>query len=502
MSLNNFKIVMIDDNVVNRRILNLHLEKNGFEVYQFDDGKKGLDFILAHSPDLVLLDILLPDMDGFEVLKKIREKYAQKDLPVMMLSAKDTSKDMVRALEMGANDYVIKPFDVVITMARIQSQLSLKQAESAYKSSEARYRELFENSSDLIQEVGLDGHFLLTNSAWKKTLGYCTEEIAQLTLFDVLDDSSKIVYSDMVSLAQKAEETDSLDIVMVGRSGQKVDLEGRVSCYYEGGNLRSLRGIFRDITLKKQMLKELKTAKDEAELANQTKSQFLARMSHELRTPLNSVIGFSNILLKNKKGNVDDNETKYLQSIQRNGKHLLNLINDILDLSKIEAGKMPLDLREFDVTKMLNDLVIMSQPIIDQNKNVLKVNIEKNIGKMLADETRLKQCLFNLLANAGKFTEKGTIALNAQRQENNQSDQLRFEIQDTGIGIDFEQQKKLFEPFVQGPLPTSAKYGGTGLGLAITHHFCKLMGGEIQVKSTLGKGSVFTLLLPTPKIKK
>jgi signal transduction histidine kinase len=271
-----------------------------------------------------------------------------------------------------------------------------------------------------------------------------------------------------------------------------------------------------EIEAKNRQLEESRTTAEEArqvaDEANRTKSQFLANMSHELRTPMNAIIGYSEMLQEEAQDLGDTGYIPDLQKIHGAGKHLLGLINDILDLSKVEAGKMTLFLEEFDVAKLVNEVAATVQPLVAKNANTLQVDCPPEIGTMRADMTKLRQALFNLLSNASKFTERGTIALHVARHSNvgtagngstrgehsTLEDQptLNFRVSDTGIGMTPEQMSKLFEVFSQADASTTRKYGGTGLGLAISRKFCQLMGGDITVESEPGKGTTFTITLP------
>ncbi|MBL8191933.1 MAG: response regulator [Acidobacteria bacterium] len=229
-----------------------------------------------------------------------------------------------------------------------------------------------------------------------------------------------------------------------------------------------------------------------AEEADEAKSIFLANMSHELRTPLNAVIGYSEMLQEEAVDLGQDEFIPDLQKINAAGRHLLDLINSILDLSKIEAGKMELYLESFTVKTLIDDVAAVIEPLVARKGNQLKINCQDDIGMMRADLTKIRQSLFNLLSNASKFTEAGTITLDVARR----NDRMIFRVSDTGIGMNEEQINKLFQPFTQADVSTTRQYGGTGLGLTITKKFCEMMGGEIRVESQPGRGSVFTIELP------
>jgi signal transduction histidine kinase/DNA-binding response OmpR family regulator len=244
------------------------------------------------------------------------------------------------------------------------------------------------------------------------------------------------------------------------------------------------------------LVQELEIARDAANEASRTKSSFLANMSHELRTPLNAIIGVTEMLREDAQDFEREDEFEPLDRVLRAARHLLALINDILDLSKIEAGKMELHIEEFGVAPLIDDVVKTIETLAAKNTNKVVVECAPQTGVMRADQTRVRQALLNLVSNANKFTECGTVTIRAQRYQEFGRDWITLDVSDTGIGMTPEQMAKLFQEFSQADTSTTRKYGGTGLGLAISRRFCQMMDGDITVKSEFGQGSTFTIRLP------
>ena len=257
-----------------------------------------------------------------------------------------------------------------------------------------------------------------------------------------------------------------------------------------------------------RLFEALQAANSQLTEASQHKSQFLANMSHELRTPLNAIIGYSEMLQEEAEDLDADTFLPDLRRINGAGKHLLGLINDILDLSKIEAGRMDLYLETFEIGQLVQDVAAIVQPLVEKNGNTLVVACPDDLGTLHADQTKVRQALFNLMSNAAKFTDHGRIELSVERREPREGDEsspplstldsplVTFAVSDTGIGMTDEQLGRLFEAFSQAEASTRSTYGGTGLGLAISRHFCRLMGGDLTVTSVHGQGSTFTIRLP------
>lgn len=376
----------------------------------------------------------------------------------------------------------------------------------ALTESEERYRRLVELSPETIA-VHRRGKFLYINTAGSQLLGASSQqEIIGRSLLDFIHpDYHQLVKRRIRIVATDERQVESTELKVLRLDGEIIDVEAvAISIAYQGKS--AIQSVIRDITDRQRIQKELQLAKEAAIAANLAKSQFLANMSHELRTPLNGIIGYTELLQEEIEDLGDTQLLAELEQIHNASKHLLALINDILDISKIEAGKMDIYLETFDIASMVQDVTATAQPLIEKNANTLQINCPTRLGTMYADLTKTRQVLLNLLSNAAKFTQQGTVTLTVLKETVGAEDQpseeteaqtlIIFQVTDTGIGMTTTQLEQIFQPFTQADPSTTRKYGGTGLGLAISQQFCQMMGGDITVESQVGIGSAFTVRLP------
>ena len=376
-------ILIVDDTPENLQVLSKTLSKQGYKVRGVVKGEMAIKAAISSPPDLILLDIKMPDMNGYQVCEQLKINSKTRDIPIIFLSALDEVFDKVKGFELGGVDYITKPFQIEEVLARIEHQILIQR---------------------LQKQLVLQNEVLQTE------------------------------------------------------------------------------------------IQERKKAEERAQAASQAKSQFLANMSHELRTPLNAILGFSQVLERDTE--LTTKQRDYIGIIHRSSQHLLELINDILDLSKIEAGQISLNESCFNIYDLLDRLEEMFQIEAQQKQLALLFLISANVPQYInTDEQKLRGCLINLIGNAIKFTRSGNIAVTVTLGENTPPThecefELVFCVRDTGIGIAPEDVETLFEAFVQ--TENGKQSGeGTGLGLAITRQFIRLMGGDITLTSTLGVGSTF-----------
>jgi PAS domain S-box-containing protein len=361
---------------------------------------------------------------------------------------------------------------------------------------EQRYQNLVESANDIIFTVDLGLTLTSLNKAGERILGYTRKEAGGLPLAHLLPPVWREKAAEAAQCASLGESYPVQEWEFAAKNGHCTPVEVSLQAIRKRGRSVGLLGIARDISERKRAEDEMLHAKEAAEAANRAKSEFVANMSHELRTPLNAVIGYSEMLQEVAAERDERDLLPDLGRIQTAGKHLLGLINDVLDLSKIEAGKLQLCTERFAAGPLISDVMGTVRPLVEKNSNRLEVECDENLGHLLADPVRTRQVLFNLLSNACKFTERGIIRLEAKRVAGGNAQWVEFRVADTGIGMNRDQIGRLYHPFMQADASTTRKYGGTGLGLAISRRLCHMMGGSLSAESQLGKGSAFTVRLP------
>lgn len=555
-------ILMVDDRHENLLALEGILTGVGGKHVKTLSGMEALKKLLAQDFAVILLDVQMPGMDGFETAKLIRQRERSRYTPIIFLTAYDRSEaGVVKGYEVGAVDFLFKPIVPEILKAKVTAFIDLFQKTEAIKRqarqlieaeermaeqrlaeqrqrwesdrlreeiaqekrrgeelqrlehdrrrSEERFRSLVTATSQIVWTAAANGEFTTAQPNWTRFTGQTFEQLRGRGWLEAVHPDEREHTSRVWQRAVQTRSLYELEHRLRRHDGTYVPMSVRAAPVLEpDGAIREWVGAHADITDRRRAEEELLHAKDAAEVANRAKSQFLANMSHELRTPLNAVIGYSEMLQEECEDIGATQLIPELGRIRAAGKHLLALVNDILDLSKIEAGRMELFLETFDVAAAVNDISLTVQPLVEKSGNTLQVRCPPDVGTMYADLTKVRQALFNLLTNAAKFTKNGSVTLEIERlhaqngappgsgAERAAPASIEFRVSDTGIGMTPDQMARLFEPFMQADASTTREYGGTGLGLSITQKFCQMMGGEVTVDSVAGKGSRFVLRLP------
>jgi PAS domain S-box-containing protein len=450
--------------------------------------------IMANKP-LILHD------DDIHQLAREKKIYLYGVVPKVMLCVPLRIGDRVTGI-IGvksyerANKYENRDLELLdFISSQVAVAIARKQAEEALAHETARLNAIFEGSSHLMWSVNKRLMLTSFNHEYaelleqqlqiKPQLNFSTESMG----FQLVAPQERRPLADKYKLAFRGQKQ-HFELELVTKSGEQKWLEIYLNPIQSGGNIAEVSGIARDITNLKKYQTELVEAREQAEHSLKVKEQFLANMSHEIRTPMNGVIGMVDLLCDSP---LDEDQQDYLQTIRKSSETLLHILNDILDLAKIEAGKMVLHPADLVFEDLLDRLMSLFTPIAHQKGNKVAYTIAADVPKVVvADETRLLQILSNLTSNALKFTENGSVTISVSTAKKTETHtELLVRVTDTGIGISPENLKKLFSAFQQLDNSTSKNYGGTGLGLAISREFCKMMDGEIGVESEEGKGSTF-----------
>ncbi|WP_157197254.1 PAS domain S-box protein [Methanohalobium evestigatum] len=376
------------------------------------------------------------------------------------------------------------------TICIINDITKSKEFEHELKKSEEKFRKVTEQAADVIIAYDFDGNILYVNNLACEKLGYTKNELLSMNITDIDPENNIETYRKYwYGLSQN--NSVHIETSRKRKDGSVYPAELRMTLIDLNGKPVIL-GFSRDMTVQKEAEENLINAKLEAEAASQAKSDILANVNHELRTPLTSIIGFSDVLLKGKAGDLNESQKMYLSRVHNNGKHLLDLITDILDLSKIESGKSGLNYERISIIELVNDLKEYIQPFVSNKVLILHSRVDSGLNYIYADYIKIKQILSNLLYNAVKFTEEGSITLEVSQNE----DDVQFSVIDTGIGIPKGSHEAIFDSFKQLDSGPARKYQGTGLGLALVNKLVNMHGGQIWVESEIKKGSRFTFTIP------
>jgi len=540
---NSSLILIVDDLEPNRMVLRDKIEGLGHIPILANNGVSAFTHIRNKLPDLILLDIMMPEMDGYQVLEKLKGDSNLRHIPVIMISAVDELESVSRCIKMGAIDYLVKPFNPTLLKARIDSALVNKRihdqeieyrekiekynmqlekgvqsrtidlvklnkqllqeinyrknVENSLRESQERIRSIHNSLVDAVISTDINGLIQSINKSTNNIFGYSIDELKGQDIKILVPEPHRSRHDEYIKKFLQTEETQLLETVReaegLRRDGTQFPAEITISDLVINEE-RLFTWIVRDITERKETERELTKVKNEAERANQAKSEFMSRMSHELRTPMNAILGFAQLLEADSNEPMTEGQLVKSNEILKAGYHLLELINEILDLASIESGRFKVSIENIYLNDVIDPLFPLLAPLAEkyQVRLINKIPSDNQVI-VKADLTRLKQVFLNILTNGIKYNRpNGEVSLDYEVHEN-QAVTIHFT--DTGRGIPNEYIDHLFEPFNRLD-SDNQEIEGTGIGLTITSRLIQMMGGKIHVESTVGRGSCFTLELP------
>lgn len=485
------KILIIDDSPDHVSVLSKTLKQTGFKIFTAQDGQEGFSLAQEIHPDLILLDVIMPNMDGFEVCRQLKSQPSTQNIPVIFMTALTEIADKVKGFQAGAVDYITKPFQREEVVNRVLTQIKLHTLQQQLRAENFEIQERLELAMQATHEGLWEHHFetgmVYYSSHWKQILGYAHDEISnhpdEWTWRIHPEDFSSILIEMTHCLDQHHSSFEHTHRLRHKQGHYLWVLYRTLILWNQEGHPYRMVGTFMDLTAQKSIEGKLQQAKEAAEGANQAKSVFLANMNHELRTPLNSILGYTQLLRQDH--SLTEKQRTGLDVIHQSSEYLLILLNDILELSQAETDELcPIDFNLFGFLKEIVDFFKMQAKQRGLFFNYVPLSrLPHNVH---ADKKRARQILVSLLENAMKFTKQGGVTLKVDYSVS----KICFQIEDTGIGMTPEALEKIF----------SLSQKSLGLGLSLTQKWVEMMGGALQVQSTLDQGSHFSVELYFPKV--
>ncbi len=503
-------ILVVDDTEANRYAVGRMLRAAGFETHEASNGRQAIEAAQMH-PDVIVLDVNLPDMTGFEVVTHLRAQPETATIPILHLSASYMrEEDRVQGLEGGADAYLTHPIEPAVFVATVRSLLRVRRLEQERETAAAEWKATFDAISDIVCVVDRSGCVTRANRAAVGELGERGGSLAGKDL------------TSLMTTAYPGLDAAELRAALTRHEANVHEYEANERCLRIAFDPLTQRPsypgftvcVVTDVTQRKHddveraaLLESAERAREEAEEANRAKSEFLATMSHEIRTPINAILGYTQILDMGISGRVSPDQRVQLDRLRRSAAHLLTLVNELLDLGKVESGRMRIGVEEAQADEVIEDALAISRPhALSRAIQIEESDAVPHGLRFIGDTGRVRQIVVNLLSNAVKFSEAGSqITVWAELGDASASSALTpdrqyvaFHIRDAGIGVDKAQLASIFEPFVQGDTGPTRLWGGSGLGLAISRRLARLMGGDITVTSEGAnqQGSLFTLWVP------
>ena len=493
------RVLIIEDVEDDAKLLLRELAEGGWTITheRVDNGTALAAALSAQSWDLIIADYSLPCFSGTAALTMVRQRDL--DTPFILVSGHVGEETAVRAMRAGANDYLFKG-DLKRLVPAVEREL--RESEIRRRADETQ-NQIRQGEIQLIDAQRL-AHLGTWHVDLRTNIAVFSDEACRILMhkpdnsvltlaefMDCLHQEDRKLIIDCIESPTEKEIAQDCRIICPDVNAQFVHIRGVITRDNDGKAIEAT-GMIQDITERHVIDAQLQQAKESAESANRAKREVLANMSHEIRTPMTAIVGFADMMMHSSPDAPDHAEC--IQAIRRNAHHLMELINEILDLSKIEAGQMTCEQIRCDLPYLLAEVALLMRSRAAESALTFKVSFEGSIPRYIyTDSLRLRQILMNLVGNAIKFTTNGAVDLIVRCERKGDSNKLRIDVRDTGIGMNNEQLGRIFEPFTQGEESTTRKFGGTGLGLTISRRLARLLGGDIAVTSQRGVGSTFTV---------
>jgi len=514
----NNEVLIVDDYRPNLELLVKILQIADYQVRSANNAEAALISIAESLPALILLDVKMPGMDGFELCEKLKSDKRTHDIPIIFISAYGDDLSKIRGFQVGGIDFINKPFNTGEVLARVGAHIELRtmqitlehqneqlkaeiarheRAEKALKLSEEKYRNIFNNALDILYRIKIDGTTEEISPSVNHVLGYTKEEVLGKSILMLYFDHKdrEVLLNEII----QNKEIKDYELRLRTKSGELkyVSLNSRLITDSKG-KPSHIDGIMRDVSDVKKMTADLIYAKEKAEESDRLKTAFLHNISHEIRTPLNAIRGFSELL--SDPGLCTEESKKYSEIIIESSDRLLSLITEIINISSLETGQEKIIENEVNINSIF-DVIEEQFQSRGQKENITILSepgLPNKDASIITDEAKLIQVLSKLVGNALKFTKEGSIRFGYSIKGN----ELEFYVRDTGIGISADEQKVIFQRFHQVDSSMNRIYGGSGLGLAISKAYSELLGGRMWMTSEPGVGSVFYFTIPYKKVSR
>jgi len=490
------KILIIDDIKENLTTLEMNMRILNVEIISVQSGKEALIQVKQHDFAVMIVDIQMPEMNGFQTTERIRQGRRNRHTPIIFLTAVFHDQNSIyQGYRSGAVDYISKPFNREILLSKVRVFLDIDRIKGELSESKQQFQSIIQDQTDLICRTDKDLNISFANRAFLVAFAKTFESLKDKNMLNWVDENDLQRIRSAINVLTPNALVKINHQINASKSRQ-INVSSIIRALFDSDfELVGYQIVMRDITAEVKSKEYLVEAQNKADLAAKSRSQFLANMSHEIRTPMNSIIGLLDLIFESE---LDSEQQETLEIIRHSANNLLNLLNDIIDLSKIDANQIKFISEWFKLNGQLDKTIKLLEIKANENNNILKLELDDQIPKEIkGDHFRLGQVLINLLNNALKFTQDGVVELKVKKEaEEKNKVKINFTVSDTGKGISEKDLENIFKIYEQGDPEITRKYGGSGLGLAISNSLCEKMGGKINVNSKIGEGTNFWFTLP------